>query len=431
MIMKTKDLLFLFISLVLFSCEGEMIDKSLGSRPANINATISNTNDRMNGNAWENGDAIGMYMKKENTNLNVGILADNIKYVTTGSPAFSPANPDEDILFPFNGSNVDFIAYFPYKEEITNYTYPVNVNNQTNQNILDLLYSNNAVGLSSTNPNVNLNFTHQMSKVILKITPENPTADLSGITIKITNASLKADFSLSDGSLSAPTEIGNLFFKVSNNGKYAEAIVIPMSSLIGRSLVFIIGENTYVYDLGSNTNITSFDKGTKYTFNVIINPTFVEAIVSSSSIESWNEAAEEDIPMISGEDPGSVTSTGEFDNPISVTDAPIFLGQKDMWVKGFVVGYYSSTSYTSFLNNATEVTSAGNIALALTPTETDPKKTFPVQLPTGTIRDILNLQDNPQNLGKEIMVRGDISNYYGLVGLKNTDKAFIDGVEYP
>lgn len=430
-IMKTKDLLFLFISLVLFSCEGEIIDKSLGSRPANINATISNTNNRMTGDSWENGDAIGMYMKKENTNLNAGVLADNIKYVTTGSSTFSPANPDEEILFPFNGSNVDFIAYFPYKEEITNYTYPLDITNQNNQSALDLLYSNNAIGLNSTNPNVNLTFSHQMAKVILKITPENPTADLSDIIIKITNASLKAPFSLSDGSLSSPTEIGDLFFKKSTDGKFAEAILIPMSNLTGRTLVFTIGSDTYIYDLGSNTNITSFDKGTKYTFNIVINPTGVIASVSSSSIESWDEVAEEDIAILPGNDPGSVTSTGEFDNPISVTDAPIFLGQKDMWVKGFVVGYYSSTSYTSFVNNATDVTSTSTIALALTPTETDPKKTLPVQLPTGTIRDILNLQDNPQNLGKEIMVRGDISNYYGLVGLKNTDRAFIDGVEYP
>lgn len=430
--MKTKDLLFLFISLFLISCEGEIIDKSLGSRPANFNAIITNANNsRMTGDAWENGDSIGMYMKKENSNLDVGVLADNIKYVTTGNTTFTAANPDEEILFPFNGSNVDFIAYFPYKKNIANYTYLLDVTNQNNQSALDLLYSNNAIGLNSANPNVNLNFSHQMSKVILNITPENPTADLSDITIKITNASLKAPFLLSDGSLSAPTEIGDLFFKVSSSGKFAEAILIPMSNLIGRTMVLTIAGETYIYDLGSNANISSFDKGTKYTFNIVINPSGVQATVSSSSIESWDEVAEEDIAIIPGNDPGSITSTGEFDNPLSVTEAPIFLDQKDMWVKGYVVGYYTSTSYTSFVNSASEVTSTSNIALALTPTETDPKKTFPVQLPSGTIRDILNLQDNPQNLGKEIMLRGDISNYYGLVGLKNTDRAFIDGVEYP
>lgn len=428
--MKIKNLLFLLISLALFSCEGEMIDKSLGARPANINAIITNTNNRMSGDAWENGDSIGIYMKRENIDLNAGILADNIKYVNYGSSTFSAANPDEEILFPFNGSNVDFIAYFPYKKDIVNHTYPVDVNNQNNQSALDLLYSNNAIGLNSTNPNVSLTFTHQMSKIILNITPENATADLSDITIKITNASLKALFLLSDGSLSAPTEIGDLFFKVSSNGKFAEAILIPMSNLIGRTLVFNIGGETYIYDLSSNANITSFDKGTKYSFNIMINPSGVQATVSSS-IESWNEITEEDIAIIPGDDPGSITSTGEFDNPLSVTDAPIFLGQKDLWVKGYIVGYYTSTSYTSFVNNATDVTSASNIALALSPTETDPKKTFPVQLPAGVIRNIVNLQDNPQNLGKEIMLRGDISNYYGLIGLKNTDRAFIDGVEYP
>lgn len=430
--MKIKDLMLLLILVALFSCEGEMIDKSLGSRPANINAIITNTsNNRMTGDAWENGDSIGMYMKKENIDLNVGVLADNIKYVTNGSSTFSAANPNEEILFPFNGSNVDFIAYFPYNKNIVNFTYPVDVTNQSNQSAIDLLYSNNAIGLNSANPNVNLTFSHQMAKIILNITPENPTADLTDIIIKLTNASLKAPFSLSDGSLASPTQIGDLFFKKSADGKFAEAILIPMSNLTGRTLVFTIDSDTYIYDLGSNTNITSFDKGTKYTFNIVINPSGVQATISSSSIESWNEVAEEDVAITPGEDPGSITATGEFDNPFTVTEAPIFLGQKDMWVKGFVVGYYTSTSYTSFVNNATDVTSTSNIALALTPTETDPKKTFPVQLPAGAIRDVVNLQDNPQNLGKEILLRGDISNYYGLVGLKNTDRAFIDGVEYP
>lgn len=430
--MKLKDLLLSLLCLALFSCEGDVIDKSLGSRPANVNAIITNANNsKMNGDAWENGDSIGLYMKKESTDLGAGILANNIKYVTKGSSTFSAENTNEEILFPFNGTGVDFIAYYPYKREITNYTFPVDVTNQSNQNALDLLYSNNAVGLSSQNPNVNLTFTHQMAKIVLHITAENSTADLSSIQIKITNAALKAPFSLSDGTMAFSTEIGDLFFKVSPDGKLAEAIVIPMSSLIGRNLVFIIGNDTYVYDLNSSTSITSFDKATKYTFNIIINPSGVQANISSSSIESWTVATEEDVAVIPGDDPGSVTTTGTFDDPFSITDAPIFLGAKDVWVKGYVVGYYTSSSYTSFVNNATDVTSASNIAMALTPTETDGKKTFPVQLPTGIIRDVVNLQQNPQNLGKEILLRGDINTYYGLVGLRNTDKAFIDGVEYP
>lgn len=73
------------------------------------------------------------------------------------------------------------------------------------------------------------------------------------------------------------------------------------------------------------------------------------------------------------------------------------MGEKDVWVKGYIVGYYSGTSYSSFVNNADSVTRNTNIALATSTTETDPAKTFPVSLSTGSvIRDVLNLQTHPE-----------------------------------
>lgn len=429
--MNFRNLILPLLCVALFSCEGDTIDKNLGARSANVNAIISGANTRMDGDMWENNDAIGLYMKRTETSLPVGVIAQNIKYIFKGNATFSAENINEEILFPFNGSDVDFISYYPYQSEITNYILPIDVTDQSNQNALDLLYSDNATGLSSKNPNVNLIFTHQLSKIVLNITTENTTADLSDLSVKITNAGKKASFSLADGNTSPPTEIGDVFFKTSSNGKFAEAILLPMSNLIGRNLVFTIGTETYVFALSSSLNITSFEKSTKYTYNIIIDPTGVQAVVSSSSIESWIEEPAEDGAALPDTDPGSSTATGAFDNPFTVTESPIFVGRKDVWVIGFVVGYYSGTTHTSFVNNATNVSSASNIALAASPTETDSKKTMPVQLPAGAIRDIVNLQQNPQNLGKQIMLRGDINSYFGLVGLRNTKGAFIDGVEYP
>jgi hypothetical protein len=43
-----------------------------------------------------------------------------------------------------------------------------------------------------------------------------------------------------------------------------------------------------------------------------------------------------------------------------------------------------------------------------------------VQLPYGDVRTALNLQDNPDNFGKEVYLKGDILKYSGVPGLKNT-----------
>jgi hypothetical protein len=43
-----------------------------------------------------------------------------------------------------------------------------------------------------------------------------------------------------------------------------------------------------------------------------------------------------------------------------------------------------------------------------------------VNLPSGSIRDDLNLADNPSLLGRRVYLRGDIVEaYYGIPGLKN------------
>lgn len=42
-----------------------------------------------------------------------------------------------------------------------------------------------------------------------------------------------------------------------------------------------------------------------------------------------------------------------------------------------------------------------NLAIADSPSETDPSKILPVQLPNNSIRTELNLKDNPDHLGKK------------------------------
>ena len=43
-----------------------------------------------------------------------------------------------------------------------------------------------------------------------------------------------------------------------------------------------------------------------------------------------------------------------------------------------------------------------------------------MQLPSGSLRDELNLVDNPQQLRRKIYLRGDIVDaYFGIPGIKN------------
>ena len=125
-------------------------------------------------------------------------------------------------------------------------------------------------------------------------------------------------------------------------------------------------------------------------------------------------------------DPFSVQSIIAF-NPASTTETE----HAGVWVKGYIVGWADmSTEYVINANTArfsTPATMATNLLMAETPGTTDVSKCIGVQLPSGAVRSALNLVDNPGNLGKEVMVKGDVLRYSGVPGIRNTSAYKIDG----
>lgn len=117
---------------------------------------------------------------------------------------------------------------------------------------------------------------------------------------------------------------------------------------------------------------------------------------------------------------------GSADKPYSV--AQMLSGQSGtgVWVSGYIVGFIKSNpDGASSLNEqwaafTADGAQASNLMLADSPTETDYKKCTAINLPTGNVRSALNLKDNPGNLGKQVSLKGDLSKYFGVNGLRNT-----------
>ncbi len=428
--MKSKNLLICGLTVgVLYSCYQETPNPGHFEKTIEVNASIQNVFTRAADNSWAVGDAIGIYMKKSTNSLSSSALAQNVKYTTSnGSGTFESSDPTKAITLPYTGTKVDFIAYYPQKTTISSYSYPVNLSDQSKQTDIDLLYSDNAKEITTSNPSVNLNFIHQLSKIVLNITSNKSDYSLSGLRVKIANVGITASFSLIDGSLGAPQTIGSIALKMSADGSSAEAILMPSTDLSDKTLIFVVGEDSYTIPLTTITNLSSFDKSTKYTFNIELHPMIgAIATMTGSEITNWTNAPVE--TAIINQD--SFPYAGSSENPYTIGEAKVNMGEKDVWVKGYIVGYYSGTSYSFFVNNADSVTRNTNIALAASTTETDPAKTFPVSLSTGSvIRDVLNLQTHPENLNKVILIKGDIDTYYGTVGMKTAKNVTIDGTSY-
>lgn len=97
------------------------------------------------------------------------------------------------------------------------------------------------------------------------------------------------------------------------------------------------------------------------------------------------------------------------------------VGATGVWVTGYIVGGDLTASGINFV---APFVSVSNIAIAASSTTRDRTKCASVALPTGTIRDLLNLNANPTNLGKRVYLKGTIvASYFGLTGLNPLTEA--------
>ena len=102
---------------------------------------------------------------------------------------------------------------------------------------------------------------------------------------------------------------------------------------------------------------------------------------------------------------------------LSIEEAKYHIGEK-VQVFGYILGGDPTTT-TIRIGPPFESKSA--LVRAPTMTERNRNKMFAVELPSGSVRDGLNLVANPHLLGCPVLITGTIvESYYGYVGIKNT-----------
>lgn len=134
---------------------------------------------------------------------------------------------------------------------------------------------------------------------------------------------------------------------------------------------------------------------------------------------------------------------GTLENPFSVADMLSFVTEstkvnifENVWVEGFVVGYINGST----LNENTAVFSAeapedktvpvSNVLIAASTTANDVEAVVPVALKANTsARADINLADNPAMLGQKVWLKGNVTKYMGVTGLKEVAAYSIDGEE--
>ena len=117
------------------------------------------------------------------------------------------------------------------------------------------------------------------------------------------------------------------------------------------------------------------------------------------------------------------TGNGETD-AYSMADARSHAGENGVWVYGYIVGGdLTSTGKTVKTKDLSKKT---HLAIATRSSITDKASCVAVELPSGKVRDALNLVDHPDLIGQRIYVKGNlVESYFGTTGLKGTSDSVI------
>lgn len=194
------------------------------------------------------------------------------KYTTNGDGKFTSANP---ITYPAN-TLVNFVAFYPYKANIVNNIYPLDVSSQSN--VIEFMYANSATNFnanSQTTPY--LAFNSQVATINLNITAAAGVADINGISVTIPDVATKADFNLKTGAM-ANVQRARITTTATATGAAQTVSVATLAGtdMSGKQIVMkLTNGREYVWNFPSGSVLGN---GVKANYNITLQPPFEQQL---------------------------------------------------------------------------------------------------------------------------------------------------------
>lgn len=233
--------------------------------------------------------------------------------------------------------------------------------------------------------------------------PEKGTTPSAPVTATLTSTNSE----YASGTLSAPVEGGSYTFTLAGleAGTQVSAKATPAADWItfsGDVTLRAAADQTFTVKVEANETTEKRETTITLTAEGMNDLTF-----------AVQQAAKEVTPE--PEQPVVDEGDGTEANPYSIAQAISKQGENGKYVKGYIIGAATSGKGGPKLIESSKT----NIMLAESMDETDVAKMIPVELPKGNVREALNLVQHPENKGKLVAVKGDLTAYFSAPGLKN------------
>lgn len=232
--------------------------------------------------------------------------------------------------------------------------------------------------------------------------PEEGTTPPTPVTATLTSASSE----YASSTLSAPAEGGSYSFTLAGleAGTQVSAKADPVAAWVsfsGDVTLRAAADQTFTVKVEANETTEKRETTITLTAEGMNDLTF-----------AVQQAAKQETPQPDPEQPVVDEGDGTEANPYSIAQAISKQGEKGVYVKGYIIGAAG--------NGPSLIESSGtNIMLAESMDETDVAKMIPVELPKGNVREALNLAQHPENKGKLVVLKGNLTKYFGASGLKS------------
>ena len=296
---------------------------------------------------WESGDKIGVFMMPTGQGITKALPKTNAMYSAqaAGNNTSDFTATGNDLLSYPSSGNVDFIAYHPYKSDLTGTTIDIDVKASP----IDYLYTKQpTANVAKTAQKVTLNFNYVLPIVRFEFTDDAGNvvnaADITNLVVK--ELRYKGTLDLANGALSVANDKSNL--SVTAN----KLLLVPQTAKV--VLTFTYKGKNYTWNAADNF---TFAEATAYTFKAKL---LGEKVVTVGAVTG----------VINGRKPIDGNSTPDELNPDGSTPAvtPITLSVNptslSFKAEGETKTVTVTTNATSFEVNGTVAgfTATANVA---------------------------------------------------------------------
>ncbi len=241
---------------------------------------------RVADNAWEEYDQIGISMVDYKTFDLADGSYENVPHTVKEAGVSGTFSPDGTVIyFPVDGASVDFYAYYPYSTLDDDKNINVSVATQSFSDI-DIVAAK-AENKTKAAPTVTFAndeaFEHQLSKLTITLKEGDGISSLADLKTTITGQYTTAKYNIYTSVISDKDNTDDITAVTAKDGSTAEAILIPTDAETGRTIVFTLGNDNYVWD----TSLIALEQGCEHKYEITITKTGI--IVTGATISNWSE----------------------------------------------------------------------------------------------------------------------------------------------